>query len=84
MECECSVCGITKGLEEFAKAQRKKDDKECFKCTEKRLNVDPIEQNKYEEDNSSRTVSDSSEFVSTSVFDYSSHSDTVCHLSSRF
>ncbi|KAF2447224.1 hypothetical protein P171DRAFT_355279, partial [Karstenula rhodostoma CBS 690.94] len=76
VEYECSVCGVTKGLEDFAKIQRKKDDKECFKCTEKRLDVDPIEQHKYENENSSRTWSDSSEFVSTSVFDHSSQSDT--------
>lgn len=78
VEYECSVCGITKGLEEFAKSQRKKDDKECFKCVEKRLDVDPVEPTKYEDENSSRTISDNAEFVSTSVFDHSSQSDTVC------
>jgi hypothetical protein len=79
VEFECSVCGITKGLEDFAKVQRKKDnkDRECFKCTDKRLDIDPINQNTYEDENSSRIFDDSSEFVPASVFDYSYHSETV-------
>jgi hypothetical protein len=81
VEFECSVCGITKGREDFAILQRKNDkDRECFKCTEKRLDIDPINHQTYEDENSSRTFDDSSEFVPASVFDYSHHSDTVCEL----
>ena len=78
VEIECSVCGITKGLEAFAKSQRKKiDTAECFKCTEKRLDVDPINEDVYEDERGSRTFDEGSEFVA-SVFDVSTQSDTVC------
>lgn len=84
IEIECSVCNITKGLEEFAKSQRKRiDTAECFKCTEKRLDVDPVNEQVYEDENGTRTFEDNPEFVA-SVFDVSSQSDTVRDLSAGF
>lgn len=79
VEIECTVCGITKGLEAFAKSQRTKIDRaECFKCTERRLNVDPYTESKYQAENRSHAFSheDESQFQ-PSVFDVSTASDVV-------
>ncbi|KAF1963208.1 hypothetical protein CC80DRAFT_107893 [Byssothecium circinans] len=51
VEIECSYCGKTKGLEEFAKSQRRKPDSaKCYKCTDEQLDQDAVRQEVYESD----------------------------------
>ncbi|KAJ4297578.1 UV-damaged DNA-binding protein rad7 [Kalmusia sp. IMI 367209] len=80
VEIECSACGVTKGLEAFAKAQRKKLDlAECFKCTDKRLDLDPVNEEAYEHSDRSRAFvhPDAGSGYYPSVFEASDTSDTV-------
>lgn len=50
VELECTACGQTKGLEEFAKSQRNKPDTAtCFKCTEIKVNYHAIDDSRYED-----------------------------------
>ncbi|CBX92935.1 hypothetical protein IAQ61_008672 [Plenodomus lingam] len=50
VELECTSCGRTKGLEEFAKSQRNKPDTAvCFKCTELAVNDHAIDDGRYED-----------------------------------
>ncbi|KAF1977993.1 hypothetical protein BU23DRAFT_595837 [Bimuria novae-zelandiae CBS 107.79] len=77
VEILCSVCSVWKGLEAFAKSQRKKiDSSECFQCTEKRLSVDPVSDKDYDADNRSRAFRTEPEWQ-PSVFDVSQTSDTT-------
>ncbi|KAJ4398641.1 hypothetical protein N0V91_010073 [Didymella pomorum] len=49
VEIECSHCHKTKGLEDFAKSQRRKPgDAQCYACTEVQLSREAVEQ--HEED----------------------------------
>ena len=42
VEIQCTVCGVTKGIEEFAKSQRADSDTaRCLRCTAKREQHDP-------------------------------------------
>lgn len=50
VEIECTMCGKTKGLEEFAKSQRRNPDTaKCYQCVEMILAQDAIEEDKYED-----------------------------------
>jgi DNA repair protein RAD7 len=50
VEIECTMCGKTKGLEEFAKSQRSKPDTaKCFKCVEAQLADEPFNEDRYED-----------------------------------
>ncbi|KAF3048160.1 hypothetical protein E8E12_010931 [Didymella heteroderae] len=52
VEIECSYCHKTKGLEDFAKAQRRRsDDAQCYACTEIQLAREAVERHErlYEE-----------------------------------
>jgi DNA repair protein RAD7 len=50
VEVECTMCGKTKGLEDFAKSQRSKPDTaKCFKCVEVQLADLPVNEDRYEE-----------------------------------
>ncbi|KAF2463482.1 uncharacterized protein BDR25DRAFT_319993 [Lindgomyces ingoldianus] len=50
MEIECMMCHETKGLEEYAKVQRAKPDcAKCMACVEKQLELDAVEDDKYED-----------------------------------
>ncbi|KAF2498124.1 hypothetical protein BU16DRAFT_334767 [Lophium mytilinum] len=49
VELSCIECGKTKGLEEFAKAQRSNPDRaKCMACMEKHLALTPIDEDRYE------------------------------------
>jgi DNA repair protein RAD7 len=49
VEVECTMCGKTKGLEEFAKSQRAKPDTaKCFKCIEAQLADEAVDEDRYE------------------------------------
>ncbi|OAL49866.1 hypothetical protein IQ07DRAFT_631853 [Pyrenochaeta sp. DS3sAY3a] len=49
VEIECHVCGETKGLEQFAKTQRREPDTAvCYQCTEERVNHAPVDEEAYE------------------------------------
>ena len=81
VEIECTVCCVTKGLEAFAKSQRRRPDiAECFQCTEKRLDVAPYDEQQYVAENRSNAFSapDESGFQPT-IFDVSTPSDTVSY-----
>ena len=48
VEIECTMCGKTKGLEEFAKSQRAKPDTaKCFKCVEAQLADEAVDEDRY-------------------------------------
>ncbi|PSN69144.1 hypothetical protein BS50DRAFT_586494 [Corynespora cassiicola Philippines] len=50
MEMECIVCHETKGLDDFAKVQRKKPDSaKCFACMDKQLELNPVEEDRYDD-----------------------------------
>ncbi|RAQ99979.1 dna repair protein rad7 [Stemphylium lycopersici] len=50
VEVECTMCGKTKGLEDFAKSQRcKPDTAKCFKCVEQQLAEEPFNEDRYED-----------------------------------
>lgn len=50
-EIECSVCGEVKGITSFARSQRTKPDQaKCYKCVERRLELDAINEDVYEQD----------------------------------
>ncbi|KAF2116564.1 Stc1 domain-containing protein [Lophiotrema nucula] len=50
VEVPCKMCGQTKGLEEFAKSQRAKpDNAECMACVEKRLALEAVNEDDYED-----------------------------------
>ena len=49
VEIECTRCSETKGLEEYAKSQRKPDTAVCMACMEKQLELDPISGRQYED-----------------------------------
>ncbi|KAF1829910.1 hypothetical protein BDW02DRAFT_592267 [Decorospora gaudefroyi] len=49
VEVECTMCGKTKGVEQFAKSQRSKPDTaKCFKCVEIQLADEPVNDEIYE------------------------------------
>lgn len=49
VEIECIMCNKTKGIEEFAKSQRKNSDTaKCFKCMEEQVRQEPINERRYE------------------------------------
>ncbi|KAF2199343.1 hypothetical protein GQ43DRAFT_473713 [Delitschia confertaspora ATCC 74209] len=49
-EVECFMCSETKGIEEFAKSQRcKPDHAKCMACVEKQLELEPIQEDKYDD-----------------------------------
>ncbi|OCK73768.1 hypothetical protein K432DRAFT_398622 [Lepidopterella palustris CBS 459.81] len=48
VELECWMCHKTKGLDEFAKAQRSKpDNAKCMDCMQKQLELEPVDEAKY-------------------------------------
>jgi DNA repair protein RAD7 len=50
VEIECTMCGKTKGLEDFAKSQRSKPDTaKCFKCIEAQLADEAFDVDRYED-----------------------------------
>ncbi|KAF2872924.1 Stc1 domain-containing protein [Massariosphaeria phaeospora] len=50
VEIECIMCHKTKGLEDFAKSQKKKPDSaKCFECVDEQLDREPIEEERYED-----------------------------------
>jgi DNA repair protein RAD7 len=50
VEIECTMCGKTKGLEDFAKSQRSKPDTaKCFKCVEAQLADEAFNEDRYED-----------------------------------
>ncbi|CAI6265092.1 unnamed protein product [Periconia digitata] len=49
VEIQCVACCKTKGLEEFAKSQRRDVDKAtCYACVDEQLAVDPIDEEVYD------------------------------------
>ncbi|KAI1568401.1 Stc1 domain containing protein [Pyrenophora tritici-repentis] len=50
VELECSMCGKTKGIDSFARTQRRKTDTaKCFVCIERQLADNAYEEGKYED-----------------------------------
>ncbi|EUC43316.1 hypothetical protein COCMIDRAFT_38734 [Bipolaris oryzae ATCC 44560] len=50
VEVECTMCGKTKGLEDFAKSQRRNPDTaKCFACVEGQLANEAFNEDKYED-----------------------------------
>ncbi|KAF2634989.1 hypothetical protein P280DRAFT_474087 [Massarina eburnea CBS 473.64] len=55
VELTCCFCRRTKGLEDFAKSQRKKPDSaKCFDCVNDQLDQDAINEDVYESDDRSK------------------------------
>ncbi|PVH99258.1 hypothetical protein DM02DRAFT_656602 [Periconia macrospinosa] len=54
VEIKCIACSKTKGLEEFARSQRRNpDNATCYDCVEAQLAVDPINEDVYESNDKS-------------------------------
>jgi hypothetical protein len=78
VEVECTMCGKTKGLEDFAKSQRRNPDTaKCFKCVEAQLANEAFDEEKYEDPDKAFAAPDHSngqypEYFSAATTDTSS------------
>lgn len=61
VEVACAMCGKVKGLEEFAKVQRSRQDiSRCMDCTDDLLERAPVETENYEDPRAAYTAADHS------------------------